>query len=298
MKDFDLIASSALPERANPMIWEGEEPAEGVFLGLADDDPLAVLGTPALQLPEVPRLPEDFEPSPRLRDWFSSLCRALDQAAAGERPLELDALQDLADLDRQAVVEILGEGEVAGSVSLDGVDYRVTESLLPGVWRLQGSDDSDRVEVGELPRAVAEAAASLEIASYEIPLGSAELMNAPAVLAEIRDRAAAYCESEGEGGENHVINFTLMPMSDADHDAMRGVLGRAQLELESGGFGRCRVFATRYRHIWGVQYLNALDATILDTLEIGVAPAAVRASVEDFEDSSARLDDILEAYLT
>ena len=292
MKASDLIASTH-PGRANPMIWEGEEAAEGVFLGVAADDPLAVLGTPAMELPPAPRLPDDFAPSPRLRDWLQSLRRGLQAAANGRPATALDPLAVLAEIDRQAVVEILGSGEVRGHVTLDGVDYRVTESLLPGIWRLQGSDGSDTVEVGELPAPILRAAASLESAAYALPAPSGDLMNAPAVLAEVRDRARQYADRDA----NHVMNFTLMPMSEADHAALRDTLGRAELALDSGGFGKCRVFATRYRHIWAVQYLNALDAIILDSLEIGAAPDAVRASREDFEDSAARYDAILEAYL-
>jgi hydrogenase-1 operon protein HyaF len=293
MKESDLIASSASHARPNPMIWEGEEAADGVFLGVAGGDPLAVLGTPALELPEVPRLPDDFSPSQALRDWLRRLRSALLAAASGEAVPTLPDLAEMKAIDAQAITEILGTGEVEGSVTLDDVSYAVRESLLPGIWHLEGSDGSRRVEVGELPVAVLRAAASLEAAKYAIPAGVEGLMNAPAVLAEVRDRAAEVTD----GDANHVINFTLMPMSEADHEALRGVLGRAALSLVSGGFGRCRVYATRYRHIWAVQYLNALDAIILDTLEIGGPPGAVCASREDFEDSASRLEDILEAYL-
>jgi len=86
-------------------------------------------------------------------------------------------------------------------------------------------------------------------------------------------------------------------MSEADQLAVRDTLGRAKLELMSGGFGTCRVYATRYRHVWAVQYLNALGHIILDTLEIGPPPASVVASREDFEDSAVRLHEILDTYL-
>jgi hydrogenase-1 operon protein HyaF len=293
MKDSDLIASSGPAPRANPMIWEGEEAAEGVFLSVGSDDPLAVLGTPSLELPPTPRLPDDFAPTQALRDWLHALQQALATAADGTVPAAQPDLSTLSPVDAQAVQEILGSGEVRGTVTLDGVQYTVTESVLPGIWCLEGSDGSRGVEVAELPAAVTSAAASLKRADYAIPVGVDGLMNAPAVLAEIRDRAAAY----EPGDDNHVINFTLMPMSELDQSALREILGRAELSLDSGGFGNCRVFATRYRHIWAVQYLNALDAIILDTLEIGEAPNAIRASREDFEDSAARLSDILEAYL-
>ena len=68
--------------------------------------------------------------------------------------------------------------------------------------------------------------------------------------------------------------------------------------LESGGFGNCKLMATTVRHVWAVQYLNAMGNTILDTLEIGRIPDAALAAPEDFEDSARRLDQILETYLS
>ena len=95
-----------------------------------------------------------------------------------------------------------------------------------------------------------------------------------------------------------MLNFTLMPMSPEDQQLLLDVLGRADLALESGGFGQCRVMATTVRHVWAVQYLNAMGNTILDTLEIGRIPDAALAAAEDFEDSARRLDQMLETYLS
>jgi hydrogenase-1 operon protein HyaF len=56
------------------------------------------------------------------------------------------------------------------------------------------------------------------------------------------------------------------------------------------------VLATGLRDVWSVQFRNAMDTTILDTLEIGDVPAAARAANEDFQDSAERLGEIIEAY--
>ncbi len=119
-------------------------------------------------------------------------------------------------------------------------------------------------------------------------------MNGLAVLAEVNEHAARW---DGSEPHNRVLNFTLMPMSPEDQQLLIDVLGRAELVLESGGFGNCRIMATTVRHVWAVQYLNAMGNTILDTLEIGRIPDAVLASREDFEDSCRRLERILETYL-
>ena len=292
MKEPQLIASTNPEARANPMIWEGDDAAEGVFLGVGADDPLALLGTPTMELPSAPRLPDDFQPSVALQRWLAELCAALDDAARGMNR-QLPPLTELDATSVQAVVEILGEGEVHGAVTLDGIRYKIRESVLAGVWRLEGDDGGHRVEVATLPVAIAEAAASLETPPFDIPPSLPGLMNARPLLAEISERGCRW----HPGAEHHVVNFTLLPLSEADQLAIREVLGRADLELESGGFGNCRVYATRYRHVWAVQYLNALGHIILDTVEIGPPPAAVAAASEDFEDSTARLLEILDTYL-
>ncbi|MEM1412811.1 MAG: hydrogenase expression/formation protein [Pseudomonadota bacterium] len=287
--------------RANPMIWEGEEAATGVFIGGENPlDALDLLGVPGMVLPQVPRLPEDFSPSDRLRAWLDELMEALQCGSEDSVPRRL-ALAELDEVERQAIGEILGEGEVTAELTLDGTAFRVVESVLAGVWRISAEGEAGWVEVACVPTLVLEAALSLETAPFPVPEGGAGVMNAPAVLVEISERAAHYHEhgpaESAATAPNHVLNFTLLPMSEADHALLTSVLGRAQLELRSGGFGDCKVMATRYRHVWAVQYVNAMGHVILDTVEVGDVPAAVAAAREDMEDSAGRLQEILEAYL-
>lgn len=297
MKKSDLIPAVDVEARANPMIWDGEEAAQGVFVGSPpDEDPLALLGVPTLELPPAPRLPEDFEPSEDLRNWLAELQSALSRTARGESGQKLLDMAALAPIDRQAIEEILGEGEVQGHVALDGVRYSVQESLLPGIWRINGDDGSARVEVGAAPSVITAAAASLAPADFTVHAPAGQVINAPAVLAEISEKARAWTGTDD--APNHVLNFTLLPMSEADHDLLTAVLGRADLELNSGGFGDCRIMATRYRHVWAVQFVNAMGHTILDTIEVGRLPTAACAAPEDFEDSEQRLADLLETYLS
>ncbi len=281
-------------DRGNPMIWDNEEPAEGVFLS-PGEDALALLGVPSLQLPPAPRLPADFEASPALRETLETVRRMVRDVAAGDTGGRSVAVTELEPPCRQALREILGEGEVTGEVSLDGVSYRITESVLTGLWHLQGSDGSEWVEVGPVPAVVTRAAESLQPAPVPLPEHLPGIMNGLAVLAEVNDHAACW---DGSPEHNRVLNFTLLPMSPEDQQLLVDVLGRADLALESGGFGQCRVMATTVRHVWAVQYVNAMGHTILDTLEIGRIPDAAVAAREDFEDSSERLDEILETYLS
>jgi len=294
MSESDLIPLKNLDQsRANPMIWENEEQPQGVFINAGDDDALALLGTPAMQLPPLARLPVDFEPGPQLLDRLEQLRQAIRDAATGRH---IDQRIDMAELDqqsRQALQEMLGEGEVSGEVALDGVTYTITESVLTGIWRINGSDATEWLEVAPVPAVVTRAADSLRPAPVALPPALPGLMNGLPVLAEINEHAANWQEGSAP---NRVLNFSLLPMSPQDQALLIDVLGRADLVLNSGGYGNCRVMATRVRHVWAVQYVNGMGHTILDTIEIGRVPDAAVAAREDFEDSAERLDEILEAY--
>ena len=150
---------------------------------------------------------------------------------------------------------------------------------------------ADYVEVAAIPQAVRQAAALAAPRSCRArpPDGA---MNVMPLLAEIADRMARWQPGE----PSHVINFSLLPMTPADMAYLQACLGSGTVALAAGGYGSCRVLATGARHVWSVQYSNASDEVVLDTLEIGDVPAAVLAAGEDFRDSAARLRDIAAAY--
>ena len=299
MNDSDLIPVTNLqpaPDltRENPMIWTGEEQPVGVFLDAGEtDDALALLGMPALQQPATPRLPIDFTPGPLLRARLEQLREAVKTAATGGEGQLLDMVELDSD-SRQALLEMLGEGEVSGSVTLDEVQYSIVESVLPGVWHLTGSDGNEYLEVAAIPSVITRAAGSLRTAPIPLPEAGPGIMNGLALLAEINEHAASWHPGIEH---NRVLNFTLLPTSVADQQLLIDVLGRAELVLDSGGFGNCRVMATTVRHVWAVQYVNGMGKTIMDTIEIGRIPDAAIAASQDLEDSSGRLAEILDTYL-
>lgn len=291
----DLIPVQDLG-RANPMIWEGEDQAQGVFLDTGEsDDPLALLGTPSLQPREEPRLPSDFEAAPALREILETLRDDLLRAARGEAFGERIEIAKLETASREALPLMLGRGEVSGRVTLDSVTYEITESIMAGLWHIRGEDHSEWLEVATVPAIVEQAAANLGQAPIPLPRDRPGIMNGLAVLAEVSEHAARWDDS---AEHNRVLNFTLMPMSPQDLELLTDVLGRADLVLESGGFGNCKIMATTVRHVWAVQYLNAMGTTILDTLEIGRIPDAALAAPQDLEDSAGRLEHMLETYLS
>ncbi|MCP9628837.1 hydrogenase expression/formation protein [Rhodopseudomonas palustris] len=232
---------------------------------------------------------------PRLAAMLPGLRAALaaHRAAHASVHIRLDHL----DADELGLLaDILGEGEVTGIVALpDRRVAQIQESVFAGLWRvrIEGEDGAlDYLELGAIPEIAARAA--LDFPRPDIELGEAPsgAMNVMPVLAEIRERMAAH----RPGDAPHIINFTLLPMNPADMAHLTATLGNGPIQLYSRGYGSCRVLATGARHVWSVQYLNAMDTPILDTIEVGDVPAAVRAADEDFHDSAERLGEIIAAY--
>ena len=79
------------------------------------------------------------------------------------------SLADLDEADKATVADILGEGDVWAKVGVDNSYWRVVESVLAGVWRLEASaadgTTGEWIEVGAVPRPILEAAARLPRAS-------------------------------------------------------------------------------------------------------------------------------------
>lgn len=282
--------------RPNPMIWEGEEEPQGVFVGVPDAPEL--IGVPGMREGADPILPADFQPSAAVNALFDDLVAALKRAGEDPaQPAQRFDLMKLAADERRAVGEILGNGEVSIVAGREPV-YQVQESVLTGVWRIRSATDDgafvvDEIEIARIPSLVREAAQSLtgemRAPAGGIPEGA---MNVGPVLAEIRARAAEWRPGQGP----HVLNFTLFPMTEIDTDVLTRTLGEAPLTIVSGGFGMCRIMATTVRNVWAVQYLNAMSKPILDTVEIGDVPEVACAAPEDFASSATRLATMMETY--
>lgn len=224
----------------------------------------------------------------------------LADALACQNASDTSRLFDITDRsaeDRELLDQALGAGEVSGVVALpDGVTAQISESTMAGLWRVRFSDAGDRLvgdylEIGAIPEVVKRAAIvnARDVAFGEAPDGA---MNVMPLLAEIRARVAAFAP----GDEAHIVNFSLFPMTTADMGFLQASLGEGPIALLSRGYGKCRIHATATRHVWSVQYFNAMDEIILDTLEIGGVPVVALAATEDFRDSSERLREIHEAY--
>ena len=280
----------------HPMKWEDEEQPTGVFLGGASAEAVELFQMPpAVRRVDRLTLPGAAAGLQDVASLLEQVREALCRFAAGTEPV----LFPLAHLDEAALAlldDALGEGEV-GMIVSGAAEYQIQESVLPGVWRVKtfgpaGKAISDHLEVAEVPSVVRAATLGATRPGLIIGEPPAGCMNVMPVLAELRARTAAY----HPGQPNHVISFTLLPMNEVDMDFLKQTLNLGPVQAVSRGYGTCRVTLTGQRHIWSVQYLNAMDTIILDTLEVGDVPVALRAADEDFQDSAERLGEILEAY--
>lgn len=243
----------------------------------------------------APQLPEP-EVLGAHRGAVAALQAVLD---ALRRPGAADATQviDLAGLDdaeRRLLNQVLGEGEVAAQVTgADGL--QVQESVFAGVWRVlhtrDGATVRDTIEVGTVPHGLVDAAREdgyRPRTPFDAPPEG--VMNAPSLLAEIEDRQRTW----HAGQPPHVINLTLLPLSEGDVDYLNRQLGAGRVLVLSRGYGNCRITNTRLPRTWRVTYFNSTDIVILDTLEISRIPDVACAAVEDLEDSAERIAEVLD----
>jgi hydrogenase-1 operon protein HyaF len=227
---------------------------------------------------------------------LQGVARALAERLADRAPATID-LGSLAEADRALVTRLLGEGEVVAQVlpsRADDQGLQARESVFAGVWRvLQGAGgrvQRDTIEVGALPQGLLDAA-RIDARTAPSPAAQrpADTMNAPSVLEELRDRARIW----RAGDPPHVVNLTLLPLSDGDRRYLDAQLGAGRVLIHSRGYGHCRIVNTRLPRTWRVTYFNSSDAAILDTLEVAVAPEVACAATQDLEDSSERMAEVL-----
>jgi hydrogenase-1 operon protein HyaF len=232
----------------------------------------------------------------------AALLPQLAEALAIQNAADPGRLFDITDYDGddlELIGQVIGQGEVSGVAALpDGVTAEIKEATVAGLWRVRFFDAArrlaaDYLEIADIPEIVRRAASlGAERLAFGAPPAGA--MNVMPLLAEINERM-----SERVAGQPaHVINFSLLPVNEVDMAFLQQTLGEGSVQLLSRGYGACKVTATGARNVWSVQFFNASDAIILDTLEIGDVPAAACAAEEDFRDSAERLREIHEAYFT
>jgi len=277
------------------LVWHSKGSSEA---SAVPDEPLRLIGMPTGLVRVAAHAPagEELTAAARavLDKVVADLKRRVSEPDAPPTRVSLDGLDESA---KAAIADILGEGDIWAKVGLDNAFFRVVESVMAGVWRIESSTadgaQGEWIEIGPVPAPILRAAAELPRAGIQLPGQMPQgAMNAPALLVELQQRSSEY----RPGAENHVINFALLPITEVDAQVLTSVLGQVPLVIRSGGFGSSRVFGTGLRHVWAVQFINGMGNVILDTLEIGGVPVSVLAAREDFEDSAERLHEILQAF--
>lgn len=281
MKDFPIPVVAFGPG-SQSVAEEGLE-----FLPMPKAEPLA-----------TPIPPEDAAPHElsAAADVIEQLMEAMRIHRPGQPGAPRLSLKAMAPGALRTLNESLGQGEVSAVVgSGNGVPgWRAQETAFAGVWRVQREDGhgtlvDDLLEADDMPAVVKEAARQVNDVRFDPAQLPEGVVNAPAIVNELRHHAKAL----RPGRPAHVVNLSLLPFSPADHEGLDAILGTGPVAILSRGFGNCRITSTRARGVWRVRYFNSMNTLILDTIEVVDIPEAARAAAEDYEDSLARLDDLL-----
>lgn len=274
----------AIPVRA---IGPGSQPT--------GDEELALLSMPrempGFEMPEVPHA-ADARHRHGAAAVLLELIGALREFRIGDGSYPRLDLAPLPAPTREALDQVLGEGEVSAVVGIPG-RVEIQETVFAGVWRVrhldaQGRVERDLLEACAIPAAVSlAAAAGWQSAPAEVAFGDG-VMNAPMLLKEITAQSQAY----RPGAPAHVVNLTLLPLSPADQTCLTGVLADGGVTLLSRGFGKCRISSTTLAHTWWVRYFNSVDTLILNTVEVVDVPEVAKAAQDDLDDTAERLQEL------
>ena len=221
----------------------------------------------------------------------------LNTSSTQQDQVEID-LAGIAPNVVELINQSLGHGEV--SILVRGaINFHIQEAIFAGIWRVQalssvGLLQSDTICAGAIPWMV-QKQAILATSSQVIPPALNDgIMNAPAILNELQDKSRNY----RMGKSAHVINLSLLPMSQDDMAYLVSALGAGSVTVLSRGYGNCRVTSTGLAHVWWVQYFNSMDQIILDTLEVVDIPEVAQAAEEDYADSVERLGEWFHCFIT
>jgi hydrogenase-1 operon protein HyaF len=249
---------------------------------------IAAPGAMAVFRPPSPRPAASAQALAGARALLGRLLSMLEDSSPGRATPRLSLLEAEPGV-ATAFNELLGYGEVSALISAPR-PTRVQECAFPGIWRVRSLRDdgelaTDYGEAGPVPQVIHAALARLEVPAFATPGAEANVMNAPAILNELRAASGAHTP----GAEPYIVNLTLLPMTPEDLDYLATGLGGGPVTILSRGYGNCRVTSTALPHTWWVQFFNRSDQLILNTLEVTDVPAVAVAAAEDLADSIGRL---------
>jgi hydrogenase-1 operon protein HyaF len=244
---------------------------------------------------QAPRLPEaataaDIGRAVAILEGLLAAMRA--QPIDAPRPASAVLTGESAGV-REVLTQSLGFGEVS-AFTLAPSRVRVQETAFAALWRVLeegegGGIVADRLETLAVPMELYAAMRATSLPELAVPAVLPDMMNGEALLAEVQ----LQCARHQPGKLAHVINLTLLPVTDTDLDYLYGALGHREVSILSRGYGNCRVTSTRLANVWWVQYFNSMDTLILNTIEVVDMPEVVLAAAEDYADSVGRLGEYI-----
>ncbi len=247
---------------------------------------------------DTPILPEPEEVANLTvaKTMLAKLYKMIKDYKAGEPAIPFD-ISDMDAANVDLINQVFNEGEV--SVLYKGnASVQIQESVLTGIWRIRINNEagipiSDVIEIGDIPSIVREKtfanATPIDTSLDNLPDNA---FNAPPILIELAEKI----ETWKKGDEHHVINLTLLPLSDQDMAFLGSRLGVGPITILSRGYGNCRIGSTEKDNIWWIKYFNSDDKLILNTIEVIDVPEVAAAAPEDIKDSVRRLEDVLTIY--
>ncbi len=275
-----------------PVVGEGSQP------GVEGDENFDFMKPPGemftYDMPVIPE-PEEVEDLSEAKAMLVKLYHAI----SGYQTKTSAIVFDISDMDAKnidLINQIFNEGEV--SVIYEGdTSVHIQESVLTGIWRIHSTNESgtisDVIEVSDIPSIVRDKAFA-DAVPMDTNLDNlpANVLNAPPLIIELAEKIQTWKAGE----EHHVINLTLLPLSQEDLNFLGERLGVGPITILSRGYGNCRIGSTTKKNIWWVKFFNSEDKLILNTIEVIDVPEVATAAPEDIVDSAERLKEILEVY--
>lgn len=276
-----------------PVVGPGSQPEEDD--GAELDYMVMPEGMSVYSTPDLPE-PDELQGRTAAIDLLDQVAAGLAAYTVGDKPVAYD-VSSLDEANRELLDQILGEGEVS---MIAGETAQSQESVLAGVWRVRVTDEagtlvSDSIEVGPFPQTILSMA--FRTARDRLPVGAPiveGVANAPPLVTEMNAELAE--REEINKPDPHVINLSLLPLSEEDVSWLGAHLGYGVVTVLSRGYGNCRIQSTGVRNVWAVQFFNSQDTLILNTIELTDVPLMACAAQEDIDDSAGRLVEILKVY--
>lgn len=113
--------------------------------------------------------------------------------------------------------------------------------------------------------------------------------NAKALLREMHSLLAALAAGNAGGS----IDLRALPLTPADLDELREVLGTGAVDARVEALGESTVRETRFPGIWWVTHGNEAGEIVAELIEICAVPAILTAPAEDIRDGAARFAQVL-----